>query len=420
MNTNHSPNKATSPLLPWQVILPTVATAVIALALAKCDEFGLLPGGRSVSLFLRWGLYLALPLTVGQLERRWKQAAGLGLWCLFLGWLTDGVVARQPLGQFQFERFGYVALAGGLVIYLILAYFFLLGKQLLQPPSKWHRTLTERHGWKLLLPCLLAAAVIFNYMRHEAKNLIGNHETLHLAGWNDPLRGLTVAALADFHCRDTPADLARLRLVVKQVNAWNCDLVLLLGDYSGYGYPSPQDAPPRQLTAELGKLRARHGVFAILGNHDCRGDWPAAYRQGFAAAGILLLDGRFITLTINGAPLNLAGFRGEIRQGRMLETPIDAWPDNGAPTLVLAHAPDYFVSFERPFSLMLSGPTHGGQIDWPILGPLVVPSQYGNRYRRGHHKRADGSQLLVSVGIGYTVLPLRWCCIPEINLLTLR
>jgi predicted MPP superfamily phosphohydrolase len=68
--------------------------------------------------------------------------------------------------------------------------------------------------------------------------------------------------------------------------------------------------------------------------------------------------------------------------------------------------------------LVLSGHTHGGQIVLPVMGAPIVPSRYGQKYLRGLIQ-TEYTQVLVSRGLGTVTPPLRFCCRPEINLLTL-
>jgi uncharacterized protein len=93
-------------------------------------------------------------------------------------------------------------------------------------------------------------------------------------------------------------------------------------------------------------------------------------------------------------------------------------PD-GAPVLLLSHDPDVFPHVPDRVSLTLSGHTHGGQINLPLLRRAAVPSRHGVRYLAGHVVEY-GRHLFVSSGLGTAGLPLRLRRPPEIVLLTLR
>jgi predicted MPP superfamily phosphohydrolase len=67
--------------------------------------------------------------------------------------------------------------------------------------------------------------------------------------------------------------------------------------------------------------------------------------------------------------------------------------------------------------LTLAGHTHGGQVNLPIVGRLIVPSEWGERFAIGH-VREDGRDLFVTAGIGTSILPVRFGVPPEISVLT--
>ena len=67
--------------------------------------------------------------------------------------------------------------------------------------------------------------------------------------------------------------------------------------------------------------------------------------------------------------------------------------------------------------ILLAGHTHGGQVNFPIIGRPIEPSDFGQRYAAGHVFE-DGHHLFVTTGIGTSILPIRFRVPPEIVLLT--
>jgi predicted MPP superfamily phosphohydrolase len=67
---------------------------------------------------------------------------------------------------------------------------------------------------------------------------------------------------------------------------------------------------------------------------------------------------------------------------------------------------------------MLAGHTHGGQVRFPLIGSLVVPSEYGQKYALGHIEE-NGAHLFVTTGIGTSIFPVRFGVVPEISVLTI-
>lgn len=229
--------------------------------------------------------------------------------------------------------------------------------------------------------------------------------------------GFTVVQLSDIH-DGTPRSRARLRAAVARVNRVQPDLIVLTGDYL-YASVRGHGARGRQVeefAATLGALRARHGVYAIWGNHDYyeRGALHAAMTKH----GIRLLVNASVPLAHNGARLWLVGLDD-------LWTGIPA-PDlalreipAGACVVALMHEPDYADDLAAyPVDLQLSGHAHGGQIRLPVIGALHLPSD-GRRYPAGL-ARAGTLQVYTNRGLGVTGPPVRFFCRPEITVLTLR
>ena len=88
------------------------------------------------------------------------------------------------------------------------------------------------------------------------------------------------------------------------------------------------------------------------------------------------------------------------------------------PVLLLVHEPDIFPHVPDRVALTLAGHTHGGQIRLPLIWPLFVPSKYGARYAYGHVVE-DGRHLIVSGGLGTSIIPARLGVPPEIVHITL-
>ena len=99
-------------------------------------------------------------------------------------------------------------------------------------------------------------------------------------------------------------------------------------------------------------------------------------------------------------------------------TALSAFRQAAAPAILLAHEPDYFACADARAFLQISGHTHGGQANLAGWRPMT-PSAHGGRYAWGH-VREGGRHLIVSGGIGYSGLPLRFMQPPEITLVKLE
>ena len=88
------------------------------------------------------------------------------------------------------------------------------------------------------------------------------------------------------------------------------------------------------------------------------------------------------------------------------------------PVLLLVHEPDIFPHVPARVALTLAGHTHGGQIRLPLIWPYFVPSKYGARFAYGHIVE-DDRHLIVSGGLGTSIIPARLGVPPEIVHITL-
>lgn len=234
------------------------------------------------------------------------------------------------------------------------------------------------------------------------------------------LRGLRILHLTDFHlCQRVPASL--VRQAIDSGVREGCDLIALTGDFVHAGY---RFVPA--IAQMLSRLHAPLGVYAVLGNHDysvrsVRGirrypRLPDTVTQALTDVGIHVLRNRRLTLDHHGSPIVVAGVADYWSRESNLPEALDGL-DSTIPRIVLAHNPCSLEQLGgRRCDLMLSGHTHGGQIDVPGLGRPMLSRKMRN-YAAGLI-RHDAGYLYVNKGIGYTVR-LRYQARPEIAVLRL-
>ncbi|MEO1495709.1 MAG: metallophosphoesterase [Planctomycetota bacterium] len=221
------------------------------------------------------------------------------------------------------------------------------------------------------------------------------------SGWD----GMRIAHLTDLHMAGR-LGVEYFRAIVDRTNAWRPDFVFITGDIVEH--------PPQLdwVGPVLGGLDPSVASYFILGNHDEKVDC-AELRTRLEAANIAdvgsepaIVSERFPGLAITGD------------ERPWFATVPPALPD--APLhLRLAHTPDRFAAARRDgVDLMFAGHCHGGQVCFPVLGPLLCPSRHGVRYAAGTF-RADGTVMHASRGTG-SLFPLRYACPPELGLFTLR
>jgi predicted MPP superfamily phosphohydrolase len=231
---------------------------------------------------------------------------------------------------------------------------------------------------------------------------------------------LTMTVIADLHAGGPNMGLQRIRDIVDTANALNSDVVLLLGDFVATHKFVTEPVPAPVWAGELARLKAPLGMHAILGNHDW---WfhQSEIRLALARANIPLMENDAVLLGESGARFWLAGL------GDQLAIPLGHGRFRGAddlpatmakvasddPVILMVHEPDIFTRVPDRVSLTLAGHTHGGQMRLPLIWPAFVPSQYGARFAYGHIVEG-GRDLIVSGGLGTSVVPMRIGVPPEI------
>jgi predicted MPP superfamily phosphohydrolase len=224
------------------------------------------------------------------------------------------------------------------------------------------------------------------------------------------LDGLRIVHLSDIHHSPFTGS-QQIERAIETVNSLEPDIIALTGDY--ISHDTAYAAPCAEL---LGRLRARHGVYAVLGNHDHWTD-AALITDLFRAEGIRMLVNEGMRFELNGASFWLAGV--DDTMVGMEDLPLAlAGSRADEMKLLLAHNPIILRRAARVgVDLVLSGHTHGGQVTW--RSEKSASGRPRRRILRGLGRRGQ-TQIYVTRGLGTVVLPIRYGCPPEISLLELR
>ena len=238
---------------------------------------------------------------------------------------------------------------------------------------------------------------------------------VRVRGLGAAFAGYRIALVTDLHhSRAVPTWW--LNEVAARTTALTPDLVALGGDFVSHSRG--------ELTGLSGPLRrfagaGRDGAVAVLGNHDHWVDAEAVVAT-LAACGIDVLLNRHRLVRRDGEVLAVAGV-DDFSHGAVRLDDALAGVAAAAPRVVLSHNPD-LIEYLPPglrVDVMLSGHTHNGQLHWPLIGPLTVPSQFGGRYLHGL-KQVGETWLYVSAGVGTSAIPFRWGNPPELPVIRLE
>ena len=241
---------------------------------------------------------------------------------------------------------------------------------------------------------------------------VTRHVDVAVRGLDARFDGYTIAQLSDLHI-GAFHPLWWGKRWARAANASGADLVVVTGDMVTSGVAFHED-----IAELIGELRAKDGVYVIMGNHDYFGEGEplVSLLRGRA---VHVLRNQGVTFEREGARLFLAGIDDTWTKRANLELALAERPA-GVPTVLLAHDPERFGSaVERNVDVVLSGHTHGGQIALPFLGRFVNASKLAHEFHIGVYERGD-STLYVHGGLGTTGPPIRLGVAPSIALIRLR
>ena len=156
----------------------------------------------------------------------------------------------------------------------------------------------------------------------------------------------------------------------------------------------------------LGRIKSP--VITVLGNHD---GWfnRDRVKSALEKKGIKVLlnsNTKFENIYIAGVEDMQTGYPD-------IES---ALKDTESPRILLSHSPDIYYDVEEKVDLILAGHVHGGQVYIPFLGAPIVPSKYGSKFSRGIINETH-NKMIITKGLGTSILPIRFCSIPEIIVL---
>jgi len=263
-------------------------------------------------------------------------------------------------------------------------------------------------GLMLILGSVVAYSVLtmpdkLEYTRHEVP----------IEGLPPAFDGFTIVQISDTHV-GVWTKPGQIRRIVARVNAMHPDLVVLTGDYVNR---LEHNCIPS--ARSLQDLRAKHGVYAILGNHDY---WTNAdaMTKALRESGIEVLFDEQRRITIGEEGIVLVGLDDEWEGEPDYDKAFTGISDDDI-CIAIAHNPDAVLHLEgRPVELLLSGHTHGGIINLPRIGPICPVTKLGRKYVSGMYE-LGGVRFYISRGIGFgTTMPFRYRCPPEVPVFVFR
>ena len=257
-----------------------------------------------------------------------------------------------------------------------------------------------------------AAALLASYPVWIERHLVQvNHYRIPVPLLPSAFNGFRIAHLTDLHCGRFVSP-SFIEGVIAKANRLKPDMIVCTGDYV-LGENTTREIDT--VWPILSTLRAKYGVYSVLGNHDHWADTEKSLEW-------LNRSGQDIRHTCKpitkGKERIIIGGAGDYWEDRLKIDACFSASDENDCRILLSHNPDSIdTAFKTPLSLILSGHTHGGQVSIPFFGPPVLPVR-NKRYTSGLIETEKGN-LFISRGIGCAIYPIRFNCYPEIAVLEL-
>jgi uncharacterized protein len=263
-----------------------------------------------------------------------------------------------------------------------------------------------------------AGAALAAWGLYESQWVESRELEIGVPGLPAALDGLTVLHLSDFHAGTPSLNTRAMRKATALGERWQPDLVAVTGDILSHG--RARDA----VVAALERLHPPLGIFVVLGNHDV-GDTHDPFSRGiviedWGRAAVTVLRDRSAVVEWRGCEIELAGVDPRLfAEGRNLP-PEQLFTRPGAVRILLSHFPEVPAAMPAgTCALTLCGHLHGGQICLPGPAGKVRLSHRAYRYDEGVFEEAEMT-VVVSRGLGTTLVPFRLFARPEVSLLRLR
>ena len=233
--------------------------------------------------------------------------------------------------------------------------------------------------------------------------------------------GYRIAHVSDLHNADMGEDNQKLLTMLREAEP---DMIAITGDLVDSRHTNIDVA--LQFAEEAVKIAP---CYYVTGNHEARISEYEELKSGLIGLGVVVLEDKRIELENDGATIALVGVEDPSFQtdylfgdaASVMKTKLDELTsEDDTYTVLLSHRPELFETYvESGVDLILSGHAHGGQFRLPFVGGLVAPNQgLFPKYDAGLYTE-DNTNMIVSRGIGNSILPFRVNNRPEVILIEL-
>lgn len=253
---------------------------------------------------------------------------------------------------------------------------------------------------------LLIVIALLLFCSYQNRHLETTYYTYKAEQLGADLEGYRIVQISDLHNVKFGKNNQKL---VDRIRECEPDMIVLTGDLVDSNHTNVDRAV--QFVDEIVKICP---VYYVTGNHEYWLD-TSEYENlmdGVASAGVIILDDQVVEISRGDAKFRLVGLDDKSLADGTLEALLS---DEKELTVVLAHEPQYLARYAGTgVDLVLSGHAHGGQFRLPFVGGIVALDQgFLPEYTAGEYYM-NGTEMIVSRGLGNSVIPVRLFNYPEI------
>ena len=279
---------------------------------------------------------------------------------------------------------------------------------------------------------ILSILVVWGLL--EPKFIDVEEETAIIPNLPPAWEGKRIGQVSDFQVGMWFDNTGTMRDSIKKLVEDKPAAVLITGDFIYHSLPNASEELSKVTQAIQPLIKANIPTYAVLGNHDYSHK-PALPELGeqvkntLEGIGVKVLQNQAVNIdspAVQGSnqPLYLVGLGAYIAKNSDVKKALAELPDN-SPRVVMMHNPASFAAFPpQTAPLAVAGHTHGGQIrlpftpQWSYLSLIKGEKVYGDAWIKNYGEA--GNNLYVNRGIGFSDVPIRINCAPEVTLFTLR
>lgn len=277
----------------------------------------------------------------------------------------------------------------------------------------------KRIGLLTILTIILLTFMIWTAWGNTALEL--NTYTITSEMLPDVFNGYRIAHISDLHNAEMGKDNEKLLSMLRETEP---DIIAITGDL----------IDSRNTNIEIALHFAKEAVkiapcYYVTGNHEARVSEYNIMKSHLLELGVIVLSDEQIELEKNGQTISILGvddpsFQTDYLFGdteAVMRTKLKSLKSSDdVYTILLSHRPELFDAYtENCVDLVLSGHAHGGQFQLPLIGGLVAPNQgFFPEYDAGLYTSGN-TNMIVSRGIGNSIIPFRFNNRPEVVLIEL-